>query len=131
MLKGMFRLLVVLAVVFGVSLSPVALDACLMSCQAPTSTTASSTHHACHSDGTTGKQNVGANAKPCGHDHGLAVDGVAGADHLSGARLLSTMAAVPSNPATGNHSPLKWASSPPRPKIALTSPAASALSLRV
>jgi hypothetical protein len=129
MLAGVIRAVVVIGVMLGVALSPLALDACLTSCQARTSTLATSAHHACHTDGT---PYVSAHAGACGHDHALVADGIIRADQLSSAHARSTAtAALPLGAAHLNVAQIIRATSPPRASVALTPLASSAVPLRV
>jgi hypothetical protein len=128
MLAAVNRPVVVIAVMLGVAFSPVALDACVMSCQAST-TPLAATHHACHAGGT---PRVSYRARTCGHDHGVAPDGIISPDQISATRLRSTVSAAQC--LTIEHVTLAQitrVNSPPRSEASLTLVASSAVPLRV
>jgi hypothetical protein len=130
MLAAVIRAVVVINVVLGVAFSPLALDACLMSCQAPASALATSAHHACHTD--EGTPRGDSHAGTCGHAHTPVVDGIIRADQRHSARALSTRtAALPLGAARLNVAPITRSTSPPHASVALTPVASSAVPLRV
>jgi hypothetical protein len=129
MLAGVIRALVVIGVVLGMAFSPLALDACLISCEAPTSALATSAHEACHAGAT---PHEGGHARTWGHDHILVVDGIIRADQLTNGHPLSTLtAALPLRAEHLNVARIARATSPPRSNTALTSVASSAVPLRI
>lgn len=123
------RALGVLIVAVGVALSPLALDACLITCHTSASSVGATAHHACHTDV---PGHPGSRAQSRGHHQDLVVDGIVRIEHAAGASSPVMMGAMlPVRSAWVIVGPGNRATSPPRTDMALQPITASALPQRI
>jgi hypothetical protein len=129
MLPRVARVLLAFVVVFAVALSPLGIDACLLSCQAPVNSAA---HHACHGGEHGRAAQMASHVQTCLHDHSTVVETLTPANRMACAHSFAMNgAALHSSAENVNAAQIIRATSPPRHATALTAVAASALPLRV
>jgi len=130
MLRTVTRLLLAFGIAVSVALAPIAVDACLLTCEASVNADASdSAHHACHHDAAS---HIASHAPACGHDHASVVDAVVRTDTSSPmpASWAFAVAALP-NVAISGVVALTHAPSPPRLRSAVSAEISFVLPLRI